>query len=66
MAWCRGTDRRGGTTIFLKAIFDECARRRNLSSETIEEEIERWARIEYPMANLDALRTEPPLDEIVE
>jgi hypothetical protein len=56
----------GGTTIFLKAIFDECARRRNLSSETIEEEIGRWARIEYPMADLDALRAEPLLDEIVD
>jgi len=31
----------GGTTIFLKAIFDECDRRRNISSETIEKEIER-------------------------
>ena len=56
----------GGTTIFLKGIFDECARRRNLSLETIDKEIGRWARIEYPMADLDALRAEPLLDEIVD
>jgi hypothetical protein len=56
----------GGTTIFLQAIFGECARRRNLSSETIDQEIGRWARIEYPMADLDALRIEPLLEEVVE
>src|SRR5215469_5244744 len=56
----------GGTKGFLQAIFEECARRRNLSSEMIEEEIGRWARIEYPMADLDALRTESLQDEVVE
>jgi hypothetical protein len=56
----------GGTTIFLKAIFDECARRRNLSLETIDKEIGRWARIEYPMADLVALRVEPLPEEVLQ
>jgi hypothetical protein len=56
----------GGTSAFVKAILEECARTRDMSSDRIEEEIGRWVRIEYPMADIDALRKEPLPEEVVE
>jgi hypothetical protein len=56
----------GGAGAFTRVIFEECARTRDLSSDRIEEEIGRWVRIEYPMADIDALRKEPLPEEVIE
>ena len=56
----------GGASDFVRVIFDECGRRRDLSAETTEEEIGRWVRIEYPMADLETLRNDPLPEEVLE
>ena len=56
----------GGASDFMKVIFEECARMRDLSGDRIEEEIGRWVRIEYPMADVEALHKEPLPEEVIE